>query len=378
MAYELSLPDIGEGLTEAEIVRWLAGPGDEVEANQPLVEIETDKAIVEIPSPQAGVILHQGASPGTVIHVGDLLAVIGAAGEDWSVPNAAVAAAPATAAAKAVAPAGASIGASIGASTGKAQAVPLVRKLARELGVDIDAVTGTGRDGRITRKDVAAVAAAAGGGAAVEPLSKLRRTIARHMTRSWEEIPHVTVWGPAEATRLLAAKRSSGASIEALLVQAVLPALSDFPALSANFDGERLTVRTTYDIGVAVDTEAGLMVPVLRDAGSLGSEALDKEISRLVAGAQDRSLTTDELRGQSFTISNVGAVGGGYGTPIIPHGTTAVLSVGRARDEVIARDGKPVVAPVLPLALSFDHRVIDGSTGTRFLNHVIETIELFG
>ncbi len=368
MAYELSLPDIGEGLTEAEIVRWLAGPGDEVEANQPLVEIETDKAIVEIPSPQAGVILHQGASPGTVIHVGDLLAVIGAAGEDWNVPNAAVAAAPATPAAKAITP--------VGANTGKAQAVPLVRKLARELGVDIDAVTGTGRNGRITRKDVAAVAAAADEGAAiVEPLSKLRRTIAKHMSRSWEEIPHVTVWGPAEATGLLAAKQGSGVSIETLLVQALLPALSQFPVFSANFDGARLTLRTAYDIGVAVDTEAGLMVPVLRDAGSLGSEGLDKEIGRLVAGAQERTLTTDELRGQSFTLSNVGAVGGGYGTPIIPHGTTAVLSVGRARDEVIARDGQPVVAPMLPLALSFDHRVIDGSTGTRFLNRVIEVIE---
>ncbi len=372
LAYELSLPDIGEGLTEAEIVRWLASPGDEVEANQPLVEIETDKAIVEIPAPRSGVILHQGASPGTVLHVGDLLAVIGAADETWSAAEVAAAApAPTPAAARAAGPAD--------AGTGKAKAVPLVRKLARELGVDLETVTGTGRNGQITREDVAAAAATGSVEDAPtgESLSKLRRTIAEHMTRSWEEIPHVTVWGPAEATRLLAARKSAGVSIEALLVQAVLPALSQFPVFSANFDGQRLTVRTAYDIGVAVDTEAGLMVPVLRDAASLGLEGLATEIGRLVAGAQNRSLTTEELRGQSFTISNVGAVGGGYGTPIIPHGTTAVLSVGRARDEVIARDGQPVVAPMLPLALSFDHRVIDGSTGTRFLNAVIETIERF-
>ncbi len=368
MAYELSLPDIGEGLTEAEVVRWLAGPGDEVTANEPLVEIETDKAIVEIPAPQSGLLLHQGAPPGTVIHVGDLLAVIGAAGETWNPPDVAAAA---------TVPATAPLEAAATVTAGKARAVPLVRKLARELGVDLDSVTGTGSNGQITREDVVAAATGAGedGAAGGETLSKLRRTIAEHMTQSWRDIPHVTVWGPAEATRLLAVKQSTGVSIEALLVQAVLPALAEFPVFSANFDGARLAVRTSYDIGVAVDTAAGLMVPVVRDAGSLGAEALDKEIGRLAAGAQSRSLTADELRGQSFTISNVGAVGGGYGTPIIPHGTTSVLSVGRARDEVIARAGQPVVAPMLPLALSFDHRVIDGSTGSRFLNRVVATIE---
>jgi pyruvate dehydrogenase E2 component (dihydrolipoamide acetyltransferase) len=368
LAYELSLPDIGEGLTEAEVVRWLAAPGDEVEANQPLVEIETDKAIVEIPSPRSGVMLHQGAPPGTVIHVGDLLAVIGAAGESWSAPPVAATASP-------VAATGAT--ATHSAVAGKAKAVPLVRKLARDLGVDLNTVTGTGNNGQITRDDVAAAAAGAGEQPAVdgETLSKLRRTIAEHMSRSWEDIPHVTVWGPAEATRLLTLKQDDGVSIETLLVQVVLPALAEFPVFSANFDGERLTIRSSYDIGIAVDTEAGLMVPVLHDAASLDAAGLDEEIARLVAGAQGRTLTTDELRGQSFTISNVGAVGGGYGTPIIPHGTTAVLSVGRARDEVIARDGRPVIAPLLPLALSFDHRIIDGSTGTRFLNHVIATIE---
>lgn len=377
MAHELSLPDIGEGLLEAEVVQWLVAVGDVVSANQPLVEVETDKAVVEIPSIHAGTVLHLGADAGTLIHVGDLLAVIGVDGESWEAPVTASkdsSEAPAPSRSLAAAPAAAA----------RPQAVPLVRKLARDKGVDLASIAGTGSGGQITRDDVMAAATASTAAPAPpvetpggETLSKLRRTIAEHMTKSWEDIPHVTVWGPAEATRVLEAKRSTGASLDALLVSAVLPALSEFAVFSANFDGERLAVRTEYDIGVAVNTEAGLMVPVVGNAAGLSLEMLDKEIARLAAGAQNRSLGADELRGQSFTITNVGAVGGGYGTPIIPHGTTAILSVGRARDEVVARYGQPVVAPMLPLALSFDHRVIDGATGTRFLNRIIENIELF-
>lgn len=377
MAHELSLPDIGEGLSEAEIVQWLVAVGDTVAANQPLVEVETDKAVVEIPSIHAGVVLHLGADAGSLVNVGDLLAVIGVDGESWE--------APATAGKVATEVSAPSRSLAADTPASRPMAVPLVRKLARDKGVDLESITGTGNGGQITRDDVIAAAAGTAAVAAAplaaiadgETLSKLRRTIAEHMTKSWEDIPHVTVWGPAEATRLLEAKRSTGASLDALLIRAVLPALSEFPVFSANFDGERLAVRTDYDIGVAVNTDAGLMVPVVRNAATIGLEMLDKEISRLAAGAQSRTIGADELRGQSFTITNIGAVGGGYGTPIIPHGTTAILSVGRARDEVVARYGQPVVAPMIPLALSFDHRIIDGATGTRFLNRVIENIELF-
>ncbi|MCP3974792.1 MAG: 2-oxo acid dehydrogenase subunit E2 [bacterium] len=379
MAHELSLPDIGEGLSEAEVVQWLVAVGDTVVANQPLVEVETDKAVVEIPSIHAGTVLHLGAGAGELINVGDLLAVIGVDGESWEVP---VTAGEATTSA----PSPSRSLATSSAATGRPLAVPLVRKLAREKGVELESILGTGQGGQITRDDVLAAAGAVSTEAPAaivstveggETLSKLRRTIAEHMTKSWDDIPHVTVWGPAEATRLLDAKRATGASLDALLVSAVLPALSEFPVFSASFDGERLALRTDYDIGVAVNTEAGLMVPVVGNAAAMSLEMLDKEISRLAAGAQSRTLGADELRGQSFTITNIGAVGGGYGTPIIPHGTTSILSVGRARDEVVARYGQPVVAPMIPLALSFDHRIIDGATGTRFLNRVIESIELF-
>ena len=379
MAFELKLPDIGEGLTEAEVVQWLVAVGDTVAANQPLVEVETDKAVVEIPSVRAGVVLTLGAAAGSTINVGDLLAVIGEAGEEWSAPEPP---------AQPKAPTRSLSAAHAASSGARPLAVPLVRRLAKDLGVNLEGVTGTGANGQITRDDVmeaasrqeVAPAAASHGspqGSEIADLSKLRRTIAAHMARSWEEIPHVTVWGPAEATRILEVKRRTGASLDALIVQAAIPALRAQPAFSATFDGSELVHRYDMDIGIAVNTEAGLMVPVVRNAAAMDLETLSKEIERLAAGAQNRSLQTEELRGQSFTITNVGAVGGGYGTPIIPHGTTAILSVGRARDEVVARYGQPVVAPMIPLALSFDHRVIDGAAGTAFLNAVTENIELF-
>lgn len=376
MAFELKLPDLGDGLTEAEIVSWMVEVGDDVSANQPLVEVETDKALVEIPSVTAGTVLHLGAPAGTTIFVGDLLAVIGGAEESWSSQDAESEQPKAEAVSTRSMPAGSGVAA-------RASAVPLVRKLAKELDVDLDSIRGSGPEGQITRSDVQAAAAAGGVSADPEPaqdgqrLSKLRRTIAEHMSRSWEDIPHVTVWGPAEATRLLEARRATGHSLDTLLVNAVIPALAAFPAFNANFDGERLTPSSVYNIGLAVNTDAGLMVPVIHDVAAMGADGLDKEIARLIDGAKNRTLNTAELKGQSFTITNIGAVGGGYGTPIIPHGTTAILSVGRAKDEVVARYGTPVVAPMLPLALSFDHRVIDGATGAAFLSHVTDTIELF-
>jgi pyruvate dehydrogenase E2 component (dihydrolipoamide acetyltransferase) len=369
MAYELRLPDIGEGLREAEVVSWLAGPGDTVTANQPLVEVETDKAVVEIPSPRAGVLLHVGAAVGSVIEVGELLAVIGEPGETWTSP-----AAPAPAAAAPGPPP-----APPRPGDAAVRAVPLVRRLAAELSVDLAMVTGTGASGQITRDDVRAAADRTAGSLPPgrEP-SKLRRTIAEHMSRSWAEIPHVTVWGPAQAAPLLEARRRSGHPLEALLVSALLPVLAELPDFSATFDGTTLRPVSPPEVGIAVDTEAGLLVPVLRKAAGTSRDELATEIDRLVAGARDRTLGPAELRGQSFTITNVGAVGGGYGTPIIPWGTTAILSVGRAQDEVLAQSGQAVVAPVFPLALSFDHRVIDGAAASRFLRRATEEIEQFG
>ena len=383
MAYELDLPDIGEGLTEAEIVRWHVSVGESVGLNEPLVEVETDKAVVEIPSPHAGVLLHQGGAEGDTVKVGSLLAAIGTAGEAWVETEEATS--PTAAAAPSVA----------AVSSGRVLAMPLVRRLARDLGVDLATVVGSGPGGKVTRTDVKAAAAAGEPQVATPPaaapaapaavtefegetLSAMRRTIARNLTQSWTEIPHVTVWRPADATRILEAKKETGAPLEALLVKAVLPVLAEYPASNALFDGKTLSLSDAAHIGIAMNTEAGLMVPVIRDAETLNLRQLGDEVLRLSKGAAERTLGLGELTGGTFTVSNVGAVGGGFGTPIIPYGTTSIVSVGRAEDDVVVRNKAIAIAPVFPVSLSFDHRVIDGAIASQFLRMFVAQLESYG
>ena len=212
-------------------------------------------------------------------------------------------------------------------------------------------------------------------------MTRLRRTIAANMARSWAEIPHVTTFDEVDATRLLEIRSALGARhdvkipMEALVVKAVIPALQTFPEFNATLEGDELVVHGRYDIGIAVDATDGLMVTVIGDAAGLGVLELATEVRRLGEGARSRSLSPDELTGQTFTVSNIGAVGGGHGTPIVPYGTVAILSVGRAREKVIVADGDLAIAPVMPLSLSFDHRVIDGAQGRRFMSLVIENLE---
>jgi pyruvate dehydrogenase E2 component (dihydrolipoamide acetyltransferase) len=212
-------------------------------------------------------------------------------------------------------------------------------------------------------------------------MSRLRRTIAANMSRSWAEIPHVTTFDSVDATRLLQVRSALGARhqtklpMEALVVKAVIPALESFPEFNATLDGDELVIHGAHHIGIAVDTPDGLIVAVIRDAGEKSVLDIASEVGRLGEGARERTLPPDQLAGQTFTVSNIGAVGGGQGTPIVPYGTTAILSVGRAADGVVARDGEPVVAPVMPLSLSYDHRVIDGAQGRRFMGLVIENLE---
>jgi pyruvate dehydrogenase E2 component (dihydrolipoamide acetyltransferase) len=373
MAYEFRLPDIGEGLTEAEVVRWLLQPGEEVVVDAPLVEVETDKAVVEIPSPKGGVLLHQGAPEGSMVQVGEILAVIGEVGESWEGDG------------EAAPPIVGTLPPPSGESrrgTTPVQALPVVRKRAAELGVDLAGVQGTGPGGRITREDVeAARSGPAGRDEERVPLSRLRRTIAEHMTRSWREIPHVTTFGEADAAQLLdarrrlAARREGPVPLEAFLIRSVLPALRELPEFNASLDGNEVVLKRHFGVGVAVDTPEGLIVPVVRNAGQLSVEELAAKVVRLAGAARERKLVPDDLAGLTFTISNIGAVGGGYGTPIIPHGTTAILSVGRAEDRAVVREGLVAVAPIFPLSLSFDHRVIDGAMGRRFLARVVEELE---
>ncbi len=213
------------------------------------------------------------------------------------------------------------------------------------------------------------------------PLSRLRKTIAANMSRSWAEIPHVTTFDDIDATRLLeirsalSARHDVKVPLEALVVKAVIPALEAFPEFNSTLDGEDLILHGSHHVGIAVDTPDGLLVAVIRDAGSRGVLELASEVRRLGEGAKARSLSPDELTGQTFTVSNIGALGGGHGTPIVPPGTTAILSVGRAQEKAIVIDGELAIAPVMPLSLSYDHRVIDGGLGRRFMAMLRENLE---
>ncbi len=411
MSSEFRLPDIGEGLAEAEIVRWLIAEGDRVEVDQPLVEVETDKAVVDIPSPWAGVVRAHGAAEGETLEVGAVLVVIDRDGEETSEDeDSSVASEPEAS------PSGGDAPPIVGTLPDEAEelptrhvdpatltgvrALPLVRKLARDLGVDLTTITGSETDGRITRDDVMAAAEASSGGPVDVPprvglppvpgtskreggrtrLSKLRRTIADNMSRSWREIPHVTTFDEVDATRLLAVRTAladrHGVTIpvEALVVGAVLPALDAFPNFNATLDGEEIEIHDRADIGIAVDTTDGLMVAVIPDADSKSVLDLAAEVTRLGEGARARSLDSSELKGQTFTVSNIGAIGGGHGTPIVPPGTIAILSVGRAVEKPVAQSGRVATAPMMPLSLSYDHRVIDGGEGRRFMAMVIENL----
>ncbi|MEA1904235.1 MAG: dihydrolipoamide acetyltransferase family protein [Actinomycetota bacterium] len=422
MASEFRLPDIGEGLTEAEIVQWLVPEGEYVEADQPLVEVETDKAVVEIPSPYAGTVLRHGGAEGEVIEVGSVLVVIGEEGEATEPvvkDSGSPAVAPDTSAVWEDTPPPMvgtleeeaeviqSVPEPAVGGAGPVKALPVVRKLARDNGIDIETVTGTGPGGRITRDDVEAAIATSRPAVPVSPrseatlegkpaepgrgaaprqdqrvrMSRLRRTIASNMARSWAEIPHVTTFDDVDATRLLEVRQALGERhntkipLEALVVRAVVPALDAYPDFNSTLDGDDLIVHGARDIGIAVDTPDGLMVAVIRDADSKGVLELAEEIRRLGDGAKERKLSPDELTGQTFTISNIGALGGGHGTPIVPPGTTGILSVGRAQTKPIVYDGDLAIAPMMPLSLSYDHRVIDGGQGRRFMALLIENLE---
>lgn len=382
MAYVFELPDIGEGLAEADIVRWHVPVGSLIEQDQVLVEVETAKAVVEIPSPAAGTVLHHGATEGVTLSVGSVLAVIGRPGESWQGHGESEAEPPASDRS-----AHSSGERTLGRRRGRGQALPVVRKLAREQGVDLSTVTGTGPGGRITREDVMAAVArrsqpqvAAAADERVR-LSMLRRTIARHMSTSWREIPHVTIFHDVDAARLLAARRALATRhgreipMEAMVVKALVPVLRRFSEFNATLDGDDLVLHRSLDVGIAVDTADGLLVPVVRGAGELGLMALADAISDLGSRGKARTLVGDELSGATFTVSNFGALGGGRGTPIIPYGTTAILAMGRALDAPVVRDGAVAIAPMMPLSLAFDHRVIDGGLGQRFVGMLVENLE---
>ncbi len=330
MAQSFKLPDLGEGLTEGEVARWLVAEGQEIAEDDPLVEIQTDKATVEIPSPYAGTVLRILVAEGEVAPVGAVLVVIGEPGEE---------------SADVGAPANCRRRHELVRSARRAllatrvQATPLVRRIAEELGVDLAGVTGTGPDGRITEEDVRS---AAGAGTASdegrrEPLRGVRRLIAEHMSRAHREVPPVT-WVEECDFEALALDELLPA-----VVKACAEALAEFPELNARLEGTRSSTWTAYDIGVAVQTEQGLVVPVVRGCNTKTPGEIQVEIERLADGARAGTLVPEEIRGSTFTVTSAGKLAGLFQTPIVNHPEVAILSIGRVAPRPVVRDGEVVV-----------------------------------
>ncbi len=377
--FEFRLPDIGEGLAEAEVGKWLVGVGDRVVEDQPVVEMMTDKAAVEIPSPGAGIVVEQRAAEGDVVKTGAVLYVleadqpIGAVGHA-AAPRAEVrsegAAAPAPS-----------------ESGGGVLAPPAVRKLARELGVDLARVKGSGPAGRITAEDVQRQAAAAGaaraapaspadGGRRVR-LRGVQKRMAETMSLSARSIPHVTGFHEVDAghfvelasrLRRAAEERGGRFPFDTLLVRVAALALRQHPIFNASLDeaaGE-IVMHDDVNVGVATATREGLIVPVVKNADTLDLEELAAEVDRVAAAARDGRATLADLQGGTFTISNTGAWRGGLGTSLIRPPEVAIVAFGRVEERAVVREGQVVARPIMPMSVTFDHRVIDGEQGLGF------------
>ena len=393
------LPDLGEGLEDAEVVAWKVKGGDRVELNQVLVEVNTAKALVEIPSPWAGVVEKLHAAEGGVVNVGQPLVSIRVEGAAEATKEKkpkrqallvgyGVAEEEETPAARArVAPARERAGgAPIPAS-------PPVRRLARELGIDLGSVAGTGAGGRVTREDV--MKAAAGVGAVLGrqvadaagdqrvPVRGVRRLTAEKMARSAREIPHVTTFLTVDATPLEAFRgeleRDTGSRFTALpiIVRAFVEVAKQFRSLNATFDGDasEIVLRGDIHVGIAAETERGLLVPVVRHADRRGIRELAGEIARLVSAARDGRSTPEELSGGTVTVTNVGSFGADFGTPIINHPESAILAIGVIEPRALVIKGRVEARPAVTLSLSFDHRVLDGAEAGRAMKALGDLLE---
>ena len=356
MAYEFKLPDLGEGLMEGEIACWLVSEGQEIAEDDPLVEVQTDKTTVEIPSPAAGKVARILVEEGKVVPVGTVLVVIGedgAAQVEEEQPRAEPAASvPATTQGQSL--------------EGRVRATPLVRRLAAELGVELSSVEATGPQGRVTEEDVRRAAASEGLSPGHgpegrrEPLRGVRRLVAEHMSRAHREVPPVT-WVEECDFGELDLKR-----IVPTVLKAVAETLKAFPELNARLEGDEVVYLDRYDLGVAVQTDQGLVVPVVRGCDARSLDELADDVTRLADTARAGRLKPEELRGSTFTVTSAGKLGGLLTTPLVNHPEVAILSVGRIADRPVVREGEITIRPIGTIAITFDHRVVDGARAAEF------------
>lgn len=429
MSFQFRMPDIGEGIHEGDIVKWFIKPGDKVEEDDVLCEVQNDKAVVELPSPVAGTVEEILVEEGTTATVGDILVKFDAPGYEDLQLHGDDGDKETEANVQATAEAGQNIDKAeakqdeqTGSTGAGAQptveeadpnrriiAMPSVRKYAREKGVDVSAVTGTGKNGRILKDDVDAflsgdqkaaqeetvqtpqAEAQTTAAAAVIPegeypetrekMSGIRKAIAKAMVNSKHTAPHVTLMDEVEVSALVAhrkkfkevaAEKDIKLTFLPYIVKALVSAMREFPILNTSIDDEagEIVQKHYYNIGIAADTDKGLLVPVVKRADTKSVFAISQEINELGAKARSGKLAPNEMKGASCTISNIGSAGGQWFTPVINHPEVAILGVGRIAEKPVVKNGEIVAAPVLALSLSFDHRAIDGASAQMALNQI--------
>ncbi len=421
---DVKLPHLGEGADSGTVVNLFVKEGDQIAKDQPILELENEKAVATIPSTAAGTVGKVFVKTGDKISVGQkILSVSGDGAAPATTKPAAEAPKP-----KAKAPApepeaepeeeeapSAEESESIEKSNAEVAASPSIRRLAKDLGIDLAKVRGSARGGRVTIEDVRAYIqrlqklasqpkAAAGaapakpaaeqvdfskwGSVTKKPLSPLRQVIARRMTENWNAIPHVTQFDDADITGLLALrkkyvdayeKKGARLTVTSFVLKAVADTLKKHPVFNSSLDevAQEIVFKDYVHIGIAVDTEAGLIVPVLRDADKKDLAQLSKDLEELATKARERKVSGEDLKGGSFTISNQGGIGGGHFTPIVNKPEVAILGLGKGANKAVVRDSKIESRTMLPLGLSYDHRVVDGGAAARFIVDLVKAIENF-
>jgi pyruvate dehydrogenase E2 component (dihydrolipoamide acetyltransferase) len=418
---DVKLPELGEGVTEGELVKWLVKPGDSVKADQAIAEIMTDKATVEVPSPVAGVVKDLKFKTGDVVKVESVMLTLqGAGGSSTSpspssnghAPKPAAPSAPAPQSAPAMMSAGASANFYPPAADSKVLATPATRRLAREMGIDINGLSGSGLAGRVTREDVLGVkggqpAAGAtrasspqstltiprpaysgpqGASETREPLRGIRKKVAENLQMAKHVIPHFTLMEEAEVTELVALRTSLKEYAEKnktkvtylpFVIKALIATIREFPMFNASIDdaAQEIVYKNYFNIGFAADTPQGLLVPVIKDADRKSILEISREIIDLSQRARDGKLKLEEMKGATITITNIGSVGGTYATPIINHPEVAILGMYKIQDKPVIRDGKLEAIKVMNYTITCDHRLIDGAVAARFMAAFVARIQ---
>ena len=402
MVFEFRLPDVGEGVAEGEVVKWLVKEGIDIRENQPLVEIMTDKVNVELPSPKKGTVLKIMAKEGEVVKVGQVLVIIGEKGEQTatiiSAPPTARTSAPTGAKVEVAAPASLTTTAPL-KGPHEVLATPATRRLARDLNVDLSLVKGTGAGGRIVDEDVQRFRRLGAEAIALTettpkegrteervPLRGIRRRIAERMIKSRHTAAHVTHVDEVDMTEIVQLREKTKGAAEKhgvkltflpFIIKALIPALKQYPYLNATLDDdkEEIILKKYYNLGIATNTELGLLVPVVKNADHKSITQLAEEISALGEKARAGQLSLDEIQGSTFTITNVGGIGGVFATPIINYPEVAILGVHKITKRPVVKDNQIVIRDMTYFSISFDHRVLDGAMAAEFMNVVKQYLE---